>query len=792
MASIITRIDPIRVLFSEAHSLPALRSPVRFSQGEAAGLMYNSTYFDNPFSTRYPNERLAMIRVARESISPPAILLSDKARKAFEEADDFYRDDFSKRIQRSYQFRNEIFFDSEVKEALRLLFHDKCAYCEIPLYGRGTYDHFRPKAGALGLDGALDPDHYWWLAYRWENLYLACEKCNFKKGNKFPVEGRRAPLKTFPPEIYSLEQPLLLDPCQDNPETLFFYADDGLVIGKEERSKLTIETLDLNRKELVEGRRKELGQLNSLLKLFLAEPNRADEIWKLIRSSLELAAPFLAAKRFLFSQWASSMERELTRLKLKPLTDELLDTFEVKAPPPPVKQKSVVAEYHKEQRQRETSLEQVTIGVTNYIERIELRNFRVIEELALDFPDPRQDYIPWIVLLGENGVGKSSVLKAVALAFMDESKIEHLNLDASKLVRYGSASGHVRVYVSGYIRPFEVFFRKGDPHFYKTNPDGRVKRRDEPNKLQTLVFGYGGTRLLPLSEYTRPAIGGLTRVDNLFDPFMPLVDARDWLLSLTGEEGKLRFGHSARAIKKLLMRQEEDTLIRRRGQVKLKVPAFGTIVPLEELSDGYQSTVALATDIMSVALETWKTAEFAEGIVLLDEIDVHLHPTWKMEIVNGLRAVFPRMQFLITTHDPLCLLGTRSGEVHVLNRDLETRTIRATQVDLPPGITPDQVLTGFWFGLPSTYDEDTRQLLAEHRQLLRQGVPESDARRLELEGELRRRLGTFADTSVDRMAQSVATQLIVEEHQPISMEERQEMRDTLLAMVRQKREAGEG
>jgi hypothetical protein len=130
--------------------------------------------------------------------------------------------------------------------------------------------------------------------------------------------------------------------------------------------------------------------------------------------------------------------------------------------------------------------------------------------------------------------------------------------------------------------------------------------------------------------------------------------------------------------------------------------------------------------------------------------------------------------------------------VHVLNWDAETRQIRPTQVDLPPGITPDQMLTGFWFGLPSTYDADTRQLLEEHRQLLRQGVPENHDRRLELESILRKRLGTFADTSIDRMAQSVAAEVLAEEPHKISPGERKEIRNKLLSMVRERRDSSKG
>jgi hypothetical protein len=57
------------------------------------------------------------------------------------------------------------------------VFHNKCAYCEsILLHEKSVpFDHFRPINDAVGADGDLLPDGYWWLAYEWQNLYAVCE-----------------------------------------------------------------------------------------------------------------------------------------------------------------------------------------------------------------------------------------------------------------------------------------------------------------------------------------------------------------------------------------------------------------------------------------------------------------------------------------------------------------------------------------------------------------------------------------------------------------------------------------
>jgi DNA polymerase III delta prime subunit len=438
---------------------------------------------------------------------------------------------------------------------------------------------------------------------------------------------------------------------------------------------------------------------------------------------------------------------------------------------------------------------------TQYITKIVIHNFRIVEDMTLEFaqpqvaPEPTQqqniapDFSepqkkPWMIILGENGVGKSSILKAVALALMGKEKQKALKLRPEKFLTHGRDEGFIEVHLTGYTKPFRLDFKRGDKEF-QTNG----------NKLHTLFFCYGGTRLLPSGRRRRPgSTDDYARINNLFDPFLPLIKAESWLLGLNDE----KFGFSAKAVKKLLMSDEANTLVReppdKPREVFLEFETRKSRDTLERLSDGYQSVIALAADILEIMLKHYDEVEDSEGIVLIDEIDVHLHPRWKVEIINLLRTVFPRVQFLVTTHDPLCLLGTLPGEVHVLYRPPDSNQVSVKQVDVPPGTTADQVLTGFWFGLRSTLDDDTLALLDKHRRLLREKVPETNEERHSLEVELRKRLGTFADTSVDRMAQSVAAEVIQGDVSKLGAEDRdamrQNIRQKLLQMIKEKKEKG--
>jgi predicted ATP-binding protein involved in virulence len=146
----------------------------------------------------------------------------------------------------------------------------------------------------------------------------------------------------------------------------------------------------------------------------------------------------------------------------------------------------------------------------------------------------------------------------------------------------------------------------------------------------------------------------------------------------------------------------------------VQVERDGDRVRLEELSAGYQSVIALATDVIKVLLSLWDTVPAAEAIVVVDELGAHLHPRWRMRIVPSLREVFPRVQFLASTHDPLCLRGLADGEVAVMERDPEGEIVAVTDLPSVAGLRVDQLLTSEHFGLNSTIDPQLDALFAEY------------------------------------------------------------------------------
>lgn len=127
--------------------------------------------------------------------------------------------------------------------------------------------------------------------------------------------------------------------------------------------------------------------------------------------------------------------------------------------------------------------------------------------------------------------------------------------------------------------------------------------------------------------------------------------------------------------------------------------------------------LAMVCDIMRRLMERstnphYQSLENARAIVLIDEVEAHLHPRWKIQIMGALRKALPKVTFISTCHDPLCVRGMHNGEVVVVHRAKKSLFENSTEqlahveqlTDLPDiaQLTVEQLLTSDFFGLGST------------------------------------------------------------------------------------------
>ncbi len=669
-----------------------------------------------------------MIYIDRNSISVPDVFKSKELKIAQRRLEEFYNLPEKLRKQERYSKPFEPELRSKFIESLRKLFNGKCAYCESQISEvttASTYDHFRPKSGARGLEKEFSNEHYWWLTYEWRNLYYSCQICNRFKATWFPMEKKRAKVLTPYIEITHTEQPLLIDPCNDRPEEHLVFLEDGKVDFSTNKGKTTIEILKLNRTELINARLESIKVLYQSCEdmLWLWSKKRKDKKkikviaskWEELYSNFSTES-YIAAQRQLLSKWLNirtDLQKYLTNKEYDFEEVQELINFE------PIQQIKLTEEVKKFDKNILEESEREIIEEANnfenirhvYIDKVVLKNFKCFTELTVNFGNEsfvskvEGEYFrePWQLFLGENGVGKSSILKAITIALCGEKYFPRLDLVPSNLLQRGKKRGFIKLFFKGEDEPIEVTF---DDKNITTN----IK---EP---KANLIGYGSVRLLPKKGKLSPEKfrqGGVKAL-NLFDYSVSLINADKWLL----ERNEKDFDRAAITLKDLMLLDNKALIKRDIQKNNIFIQNGKTKLDIDELSDGYQSVYALAIDIMASFVRDKISYDIAEGIVLIDEIGTHLHPRWKMEVVAQLRRTFPRMQFIVTTHEPLCLRGMTQGEVTVLTRDWDNIVCSISDLPDPTTLRVDQLLTSPFFGLHSAVDPDIEKLFNEYYSLL--------------------------------------------------------------------------
>ncbi|MFO0646320.1 MAG: AAA family ATPase [Polyangiales bacterium] len=395
-----------------------------------------------------------------------------------------------------------------------------------------------------------------------------------------------------------------------------------------------------------------------------------------------------------------------------------------------------------------------------------LRNVRLFAEtpsVDVALPRPLDDNGQWIVLVGQNGVGKTTLLRAIALALADPAVASKLLDERLPLVRNG---GEARVAITLDSGRREIAIRRGD-------------RTDTIEAVTPLtgerpwVVGYGVRRGNALGEKDRATeLGAVGELHTLFERPAALHPAAQWLRDLDAdvlrEQRRSPRGANAPTVqlgpREAVWRSVLHALQTLLGVTAVEVEEGGAVfvthpemgrVPFEAMSDGYLGTAGWLIDMIARWIDRQRELDEPVGanllrqmcgLALIDEIDLHLHPVWQMKIIEDVRRLFPRMSFVVTTHNPLALHGARVGEVYVMRR--EGAKIELSQRDIRPGQDVDRVLFE-QFGVKHTLDRETRDLLAKHQQMVERGVSFDDPERKRVEAQIIERFGDVGATLRD-------------------------------------------
>jgi predicted ATP-dependent endonuclease of OLD family len=282
------------------------------------------------------------------------------------------------------------------------------------------------------------------------------------------------------------------------------------------------------------------------------------------------------------------------------------------------------------------------------LSRIEIFDFQGIKHLALEnIPTNAQ----WIFLTGENGFGKTSILRAIAKGFIgDEDFVESLPLKS-------------RIYVNGYHRN-QPFAYRAQPK-KESNPDfqmaGYGASRFQVNSLDSVNGSKGKTTQKTYSLFNNDGL--LINIERiLIEAERAKVENKEKTTLKTFDVLKKILLGVLPQLANITIEYFEKELIPHRYQVRYyeKSDNGKTYEPvkLDDLAAGYRSVLTMVGDMVArLSTHPEQSLDDLQGIVLIDEFDAHLHPNYQYELPYLLSTVFPKVQFIVSTHSPIPILS---------------------------------------------------------------------------------------------------------------------------------------
>lgn len=354
-----------------------------------------------------------------------------------------------------------------------------------------------------------------------------------------------------------------------------------------------------------------------------------------------------------------------------------------------------------------------------FLRSLTVKNLRSIGELSIDFDDATGATRKQTLLLGQNGTGKSSLLKAVALITAGSNALGELLGHTNDWIRNGADFCEIQalfVTKEGEERP--VGFRIDrdaslgqilGSNFESLNFLERALQYTERNYF---VVGYGASRRLNGQELFWNMGAGVYRhsrsnnVATLFNAEAQLNSLTSWAIDL---DYRLPNGFPLiqEALDDFLPHVQFHGIDKDKKQLTFETP--DGIVPLSQLSDGYQNMTAWIGDLLyriSNTFEDYQSPLAARGLLLIDEVDLHIHPVWQRHLLDFIRNKLPNFQIIATTHSPLTAQQAEEGELFSLQRGKENRVELVPFVGSPQKLLLHQLLMTNAFGL--TTDESVQ------------------------------------------------------------------------------------
>ncbi len=404
-----------------------------------------------------------------------------------------------------------------------------------------------------------------------------------------------------------------------------------------------------------------------------------------------------------------------------------------------------------------------------YLHKISLTNIRGFRSLDFDLQRPDKSYAGWTVFTGDNGSGKSTLLKAIAMGLVGPDTRRPLQQSLHRWISASSPDklGSIQLQIKctpddsdldgkgnkpANIFPVTLELVNGGKQTEMHSPQsagGKKKSPPErtiwsPNTKGWFSCGYGPFRRVfgASAEATEVMAERATaRYATMFLEAASLSPADRWLKDLDHKAARDSSSHEREELD-LLLELLKDELMPNGMTIKRVdtdglwlADTNGVELSWGEMSDGYRAALALLTDIIrhlryaheDSGLESLMDRDDkrrlfikSTGVVLIDEIDAHLHPEWQREIGFWLKRHFPNIQFLVTTHSPIICQAADPGGLFVLpepGSGREACRLSDEERDKIIAARPDTILLSPAFGLQNTRSPKAVDGRAEYARL---------------------------------------------------------------------------
>jgi PAS domain-containing protein len=356
-----------------------------------------------------------------------------------------------------------------------------------------------------------------------------------------------------------------------------------------------------------------------------------------------------------------------------------------------------------------------------YISRIRLENIRGFRELDLDLLGEETEPRRRTLIIGMNGTGKTTILRSIALGLCDSADANALIAESiGGFLSDGKREGRIEIILEG-------------PHGAASHWATKIQRENgrevaevegsDPNGsrlpyLRPFICGYGAGRFgvgTDTGRDYRVADSVYTLFDyrrTLLDPELTLRRLRDFL-------GSSRFEDILQCIRIALgLTSKDEIQLPKGGGIELAGPSIGGKTRLEGWADGYRLTFSWLLDLYGWAMraDCIDDEGRVHGILLIDEVEQHLHPSMQAEVLPRLSRALPKMQLFATTHSPLVALDARPDELVVLRREGDQVVAESSVPDFS-GYSAEDMLADERLFDTEVYAPEMREKVVRYRSL---------------------------------------------------------------------------